>query len=546
MPGEGFGLDVLEGPPDNVGERIIAMHPHGLGDTGLRSGAIEGMIVDTVYVLDRAGKKRTFENILRVIPTVGVRNLDHYGRPFGVPRPLTGQESRGLDDWCTRLRTLRRRLGASIGDDLKISEALANGWAVLVECSSYNNPNSTEPLINLFVYLTMWLVGAVGNFDLVIDEPGAVGPGVFTRLLTATRAKNVHIGIGMQSREQVDSKLREMCTTALLLGAAGGSPEARKFESDVTAGDVPPEDFVLLEPPRWYERLLFWMPRRGLLSCQGWFFSNGRLDKVRTPFPDLKILDRWPKGSVPALKHRAAEIESETSAGPSAEAGITPERSGTAQSGTDWEGQDGYGWEDGSVSAEQRNAERSAARLGTVEEAVEDGRPQWLRDKPADADRVRFWSKLRRERECGHIQKGCLRWLAGDNGEGRPKAHLLVVGEDGRKKKTSPTTYVVLYEWEHGKGSAKPSLDHLCHTHDETCPGNKMCDNPECENPMHPFGEPCQHGLCCETSHAEPVGTVENNQRRADQEKAYARWHMGWLKARAVVESETLVGAAAD
>ncbi len=485
QPGEGFGLDVLEGPPDNVAERIIAMHPVGTGNTGLRSGSVEGMLVDTIYTIDRQQQARTFAAILATIWTVGIRDLDESGNPTGEPRPLTQQETRGLEDWSTRLRTLRRRLGASVGTDLQLSEALAQGHAVLVECSSYRNPNSTEQLINLFVYVSMWLVGAVGNFDLIIDEPGAVGPGTFTRLLTATRARDVRIMIGMQSRKQVDDSLREMTHTALLLGAAGSAPEAREFMSKIVGGDVPPEDFILLEPPRWYERILFWQSRRGLKSCEGYLFCNGRLDFVRTPFVDLRILKRWPAGSIPKLPAGLAD-EPEAPAHPALSVAGTPDTgSGTVQSGTDEAGR-------------------------------RDARPSWVKDDRPDT--VRFFGSMKRE-SCG-----CLVWTKGDNGAGRPKGSLVVVGPDGKRKKTSPTVYVQVYEWVHGPGSAKPSVDHRCHTFDETCPGNDLCENRECVSPMHPYQEPCRHGLCCEDGHLEAVSMGENQQRNADQKRRYEQW----------------------
>ncbi len=155
--------------------------------------------------------------------------------------------------------------------------------------------------------------------------------------------------------------------------------------------------------------------------------------------------------------------------------------------------------------------------------------PVWVTE---DADRQRFWGRMRRE-SCG-----CLRWLGGDNGQGRPKGHLTVVGADGKKKKISPTVYVLTYEWVNGEDSAEPTLDHLCHTNDETCPGNDACAWEDCENPMHPIGEPCQHGLCCEDTHLEPVSIQVNQDRNAAQKKRHQLW-----KAKVRVRG---VGAAAD
>jgi hypothetical protein len=170
-------------------------------------------------------------------------------------------------------------------------------------------------------------------------------------------------------------------------------------------------------------------------------------------------------------------------------------------------------------------------RSGTVESGTaDDGEllPAWVTD---DADRQRFWKRMRRE-SCG-----CLRWLGGDNGQGRPKGHLTVVGADGKKKKISPTVYVLTYEWVNGEDSAEPTLDHVCHTDDETCPGNDACEWRDCENPMHPVGEPCQHGLCCENTHLEPVSIQVNQERNAAQKKRHALW---WSKV-----SVRGVGAAA-
>ncbi len=118
------------------------------------------------------------------------------------------------------------------------------------------------------------------------------------------------------------------------------------------------------------------------------------------------------------------------------------------------------------------------------------------------------------------------------------------MASDGRKKKISPTVYVLTYEWVNGEDSAEPTLDHCCHTYDETCPGNDLCENQDCDNPMHPFGEPCQHGLCCEDSHLEPVSIQVNQQRNADQKRRYEHWRAGLrMRRRSSVEAE-VAGAA--
>lgn len=330
LPGQGFGLDVLEGPPDNVGQRLIKMQPVASGDTGLRSGAVEGMVVDSIYTLDRAGKPRTFENILITIRNVGIRDLDEQGNPVGQPRQMTPQERTGLENWCTRFATLRRRLGACIGSDVKLSEVLAKGYVVFLQGSSYRNPSSVNELTNLIVYYVMWLVSFVGNFDFLIDEPGAVEKGTFTRLLTATRAQGVRIMICPQSLEQIDKTLREMCTTVLLLGTASGAPEAAELASDLVHKDIEPVDFTLLKPSNWREKTAFWRKRRGLRSCTGYLLDNGRLDFVKVkpmgckncgkkdafgrPIKHrggcrLAIIDRWPSGSIPKLPAKDSPVQ---------------------------------------------------------------------------------------------------------------------------------------------------------------------------------------------------------------------------------------------
>lgn len=433
-PGEGFGLDVLEGPPENVAERLIAMQPVAAGNTGLQSGAVEGMLVDTCYTLQRNNEVRTFETILGTMPTVGVRDLDYEGRPVGEPHPLTRNELAGLENWSTRMRTLRRRLGASVGQDLRLSEALAKGEAILIEGSSYNNPNSIEPLMNLFTYTAMWLVGAVHNFDLIIDEPGAVGPSVFTRLLTATRAWDVRIMIGMQSRKQVDDQLREMCATVLLLGASGGAPEAREFESKVVGGDVPPEDFVLLEPPRWYEILLFWVKRRGLRSCEGYFFSNGRVDKVSTKHCDLSILKRWPRGSIPTVPC------------------IVPS---AFTKGAVWEvievasGQDGW-------TADQKPLLALPERIaGAIPLPGANVVPAWI---AGNKDRERVWGKLKGTWDFS----GCHRWEEKSRNRGYGKTSYI----SGMTWSTHYLAWVWRVLWQRSRGE-QSDLDDFCQEHPE-------------------------------------------------------------------------------
>jgi hypothetical protein len=351
--GQGFGLDVLEGPPDAAAQRLIKMQPTATGDTGLRSGSVEGMLVDTIYRLDEQGKQRTFEDILTTIRNVGIRDLNEDGKPDGPARPMTNQERAGLENWCTRFSTLRRRLGACIGSDVKLSEYLEAGYVIFIQGSSYRNPNTINELTNLIVYYVMWLVGSVGNFDFLIDEPGAVEKGTFTRLLTATRAQGVKIFVCPQSLEQIDKTLREMCTTSLLLGTANGAHEAQDLQSDMVKDDIEAVDFVLLKPTNWKERVVFWRGRRGLRSCTGYLLDNGRLDLVKTkPLGckncgkrdakghklahkrgcGLEIIDRWPTGSIPKI---SAETVSPLKPGTTLSKGESGEEGETEGEGED-------------------------------------------------------------------------------------------------------------------------------------------------------------------------------------------------------------------
>ena len=219
-------LDVLEGPPDNVAQRIIAMHPVGVNSTGLRAGAVEGVLIAAVELLDQLGASRTFENLMPAARRMADELL--------ARGELSKQGQAGLDDWLERLRTLRRQFGDNIGPGLRISEALARGAAVMIELSAYRDPTRTGPLASFFVVFAMWVVASQGDFDLLLDEAGATDPTLYAKIFQATRAAGVRITAGGQSPAQFDDTIREMCSTVLFCGVAIAAPEAADWASKVT------------------------------------------------------------------------------------------------------------------------------------------------------------------------------------------------------------------------------------------------------------------------------------------------------------------------
>lgn len=558
--GKGFSLDVFEGPPSNVAQRINAMKPAGQGDTGLQSGAVEGMITDAIYEMDRRHVPRDFANLMKIIRTIGIRDLDENGEPDSEPRELTRQEATGLENWCTRLNTMRRRLGKSIGPDLRLSEALKRGEAVLIQASSYGQPAATEQLASMFVFYAMWLVSVIGNFDLIIDEPGAVDAKMFTRLLTATRAQGVKIMVCPQSLKQIEPELREMCTTALLLGAAGASHEAQELCSKMVHGEVEDVDFTLLNPKNWRDRLVFWRARRGLRSCQGYLLSNGRLDKVQTDPCDVSALTRghknydpirYPEGSVSRIIDARRRFETQDGPAPTRQEKGGPENEGESEEAVAEE----VVWETTSPDSDFCDPDDAGSTFvaedavsgqddGDVASSVSESDDVFHVVPPVQAlgskDGLRLWGKGKAEvsRTVENASVGKLPvgldvphrfWGTGGPvlKPTRPKDQCK--GLSGEKKgiRGDVTVYRWWYELVSGKpiSPMKPSMDHLCHTYDDSCPGStKPCGIEGCDDPAHPEGYPCQHVRCYTFEHNQPVTVVENAKRQSEQRSRHQAW----------------------
>jgi hypothetical protein len=364
--------------------------------------------------------------------------------------------------WVRRFRSLARVMGESIGQDFDLVSALKPGAVIHLSSNSYTNPALT-PLVGAMAITQIKMAAeTIGGVYLVLEEARFLKKraDLLDDLATSIRARGWRMAYLNQDPRAVGDTLQVNFGVAVFMGLGPLAQKARQWCADVVKGF--PGAFRA-------EELVLGAT---IDQLEGYVLLNGRCRDVSL----APYITR-------AAEHRAAKGKPKEGVPPVA--GTVDEDSGTVESGT------------------------------VCEEQEKPDIPVWL---TKDADRQRVWSRMKRE-ACG-----CLRWQGGDNGAGRPKTHMTVRGADGLKRKTSPTVYVLTYEWVNGEDSAEPTLDHLCHTNDETCPGNDPCAWESCENPMHPFGEPCQHGLCCEDTHLEPVSIQVNQERNAAQKKRYQMW----------------------
>jgi len=522
------------------------MHPVGMGSTGLRAGAVEGVLVAAIELLDRLGVDRTFETLEPAARWVAMR-LRERGE-------LSLQGVAGMDDWLERLRTLRRQFGPNIGPGLRISEVLARGGSLFVELSAYSDPTKTGPLSAYFVTFVMWLVATQGDFDVVLDEAGAMDPTLYAKVFQATRAAGVRITAGGQSPAQFDDTIREMCSTILLCGTAAASPEAADWASRVTKSDVEAPDFELLQPVRWGERLAFWSHKRGLRALQGYLLHNGRLEKVRVRPIDLSINDRYPWGSIASVKNADAgrcyevtQVDWEHMV-PYTVVPLAP--AGTRANGkwsdgtTRQDGGDGTGallaladWQDGELSeddlamlrrygveqaewvaCEQAPALPSASRpsmpgyyarhpLLAKEwpklSGTYDPNGDWLfpaQQTNGKANRAKIW-----------VPKGTRGYGAKVEAEGGyVLAHIVICqAAHGEPPPPEPNEFGDVQPW---------TVDHVCHTEDLTCPGGD-------KTPSNPGG--CTHRRCGNGAHHEWASPRQQYWRQKIHETRRQMWLSG-------------------
>lgn len=99
-------------------------------------------------------------------------------------------------------------------------------------------------------------------------------------------------------------------------------------------------------------------------------------------------------------------------------------------------------------------------------------------DRSLEETKARFWSRVEKSPD------GCWLWTgATRKGYGRFK-----------NKGRYYSAHRLAYEWEYGEVPEGLTLDHTCHTADESC--NR--------------GEFCRHRRCVNPAHLEPVSMTEN------------------------------------
>lgn len=371
--------------------------------------------------------------------------------------------------WVRRFRSLARVMGESIGQDFDLASALKPGAVIHISSNSYTNPALT-PLVGAMAITQVKMAAEkTEGVYLILEEARFLKKraDLLDDLATSLRARGWRMGYLNQDPCAVGEALQVNFGVAVFMGLGPLAQKARQWCADVVKGfkgAFKAEELVL---------------GATIDTLEGYVLINGQCRDVSlAPYITRAAVHRDAVGPVRPASEAILPA-----------AGTVDGDGGTGESGTEEEG-----------------AEESEPL------------PVWVTE---DADRQRVWSRMRQE-SCG-----CLRWQGGDNGQGRPKTHMTVRGSDGLKKKVSPTVYVLTYEWVNGEDSAEPTLDHLCHTFDETCPGNNVCAWQDCQNPMHPIGEPCQHGLCCEDTHLEPVSYQVNQDRNAAQKKRHQKWLAG-------------------
>lgn len=160
-PGFGVGLDMLQGPAEVASEVLVAgWAAKSSGDTGKYRRSARFRIWHHFDELAAADKPRTFAGVIAAL------------------RDKTGdkEEDRACTDWAMRLVILQKTLGASLGNELDLVQAMRDKRKILLRLNRYIAPEDAPMLGGMLLIharMTAQLAGI--PFVCIVEEAGQMG-----------------------------------------------------------------------------------------------------------------------------------------------------------------------------------------------------------------------------------------------------------------------------------------------------------------------------------------------------------------------------------
>lgn len=159
QPGGNIGWNILSGSPQVVSEVLTAGFARTDADTGYNRGLAQMRLWETLEDLDAMGEQRTLTAL-----------VDALERPGKNP-----DDTRACRTWANRFNRIAKSLGASLGNDLDLSECMRRGEKVLILPNRFLSPEDAPIIGGIALVQARRVAQEVGNFLIVVEEAGQAG-----------------------------------------------------------------------------------------------------------------------------------------------------------------------------------------------------------------------------------------------------------------------------------------------------------------------------------------------------------------------------------
>jgi hypothetical protein len=515
------GLFVHEGTPNEAAQIVTVLFKRGPNDTDLQRSMARKVFRDAYQDMDQSGTPRSWpalrKALLQARAPDGLRNSN-----FEHMRV----------NWLARIDSLIESLGPGLGDQLSVLDCVNSGVGFAFDLNAFSDLEMASMFGELAVRLTQHTADKAGDFWWIIDELALFNAEMLGQIVRTCRIRLVKFVGASQIISDFGKVLRGLVKVWLVGEQAAADMESRKWCSDITMGLVPPENFAEhATPPGFYYVVAD--GRTQEIMIQPW-----STPKARSPLP-VRSSREMQNVAGPQETTRAYQQSPESAFETQAEHALASEDAikshPDALSRDDVAGTESV---DSVPVAHSENLPVSICPDLALESA--DGRRIWGKGRAAECRTlgnasVDLAELTRSVRES--LRKPHRLWTGGGNGTvaNRPKTQARALFGDNKGARTTVTVYIWWFQLISGKDipSSTPTIDHLCHTYDDSCPGPNPCPVKGCDDPAHPYGLPCQHTSCYEFAHLEAVTLRTNAKRQAEQKLRHAQWMKNKLVSKA-------------
>lgn len=420
-PGCGRPWHMLSGEPALVSEGLIAGWPGSEGDSGHYRRIVRMHLWDRLEQADYDGEVRSLPMLIEALAN--------------PPRSSDGLVARACRDWGTKLASMYRMMGDSIGGpgDLDLVKSMQTGRKVLMRLNRFINPHDA-PTLGGMILVHARRVAQESNvpFIIILEEAGQMGnhKEQIIPLAQAGRDRDVPIVIINQNMSEMPPEV----TNNISVWISFAQENRRELEFAA--------HHLRLDKKQLFREAF---PGKGDQQGRGWAYVRApglKTHLVKIHKRDVKVLKSNGELAVPFAVPNT--------------------------------------WRDPLPAIDGWRAWTPALPSASVSKPVSEI-PGWV---GLDADMLRWWEDMKRvgkpmplwtpERGTWWDEKGCLEWMGplskhrGETLLGRPRSN---------RGKASVTVYIETKKaWAIWQGldpiaSVEPTLDHAC--------DHRICVDPE-------------------------------------------------------------------